>query len=71
MRVRLEVVWRDLWVGVFWRKKAYPDPSCPVVAWRGGRVVEGRMLVRYDVWVCLVPCLPIHLSWERPSWESP
>ena len=48
MRVRVEFVPRDLWVGAYWK--------------------PGHL------WLCLLPCLPIHLDWERVElmfWAHP
>lgn len=44
---------RDLWVGAYWKFDRYiwnPDQS---EHWT------------FDVYVCLVPCLPIHVSVRR------
>lgn len=55
MRVRLEFKPQDLWIGVYWsvsRSYFYPeDVECTYC----------------DLWVCLVPMLPIHFSWMRGS----
>lgn len=48
---RLQLEWKveDLWIGVFWR-----------------RVNNAHACMRFfDLWVCLLPCLPIHLSTWR------
>lgn len=43
----------DVWWGLYWRwRRLYPD--CHFLA-------RGRL----DVWVCFVPCLPLHLTWYR------
>lgn len=49
-RVRLEVKVEDMWVGAFWRKVTGPEI--------GGR----ESYVQWDVWICLLPCLPIHIT---------
>ncbi len=45
------VEWKpqDLWVGAFWKKRLLSDGA----------------IVSYDLWVCVIPCLPIHLWWYR------
>ena len=48
---------QDCWIGLFWRTDR-------VV---GGTVSEYD-LVRRDWWLCLLPCLPIHV-WAR--WAAP
>lgn len=47
MKVQLEFKLEDFWVGVFWRRR------------RGWEECMGGD--RLDVWICLVPCLPIHI----------
>ena len=51
---RFEVKLADCWVGVFWRKAANYYPDDPFI--------ENETL---DVWLCLLPCLPIHAMWSR------
>jgi len=50
MRARLLFVPEDVWVGVYWRKYLHHDP------------VFGQ---RWDVWICLLPMLPLHVWWWR------
>lgn len=49
MQIRLEFKLADCWIGVFWRRE------------RPGR----DLVYHWDVWICLIPCLPLHLSWWR------
>jgi len=48
---------RDLWVGVYWTDTIYRalgiDNRYHETTWR-------------EVYICLVPCLPIKLLWKRP-----
>lgn len=58
MRIRLEFKPEDMWVGVYWKRT------------RVGRATRAVI----DVWICLVPTIPIHLRWwvgERAplKWE--
>lgn len=53
--IRLEFKPEDLWVGLFWRRS-----SAHAIA------KEVRAL---DVWVCIVPMLPIHYR-KVTSWET-
>jgi hypothetical protein len=53
MRVRVEWKPEDLWVGAYWRRTQE-------------RVWWSR---RYDLWICLLPCLPLHVTWYRPGKE--
>jgi hypothetical protein len=55
MRVRLEFKIEDMWIGVYWKS------SCTTLAHMDGKEPE----VTYnqlDIWVCLLPCLPIHIT---------
>ena len=49
---------RDIWVGVYWNVSRGPfgcyEARRPVVYSQ-----------RFDVWVCLIPCVPLHLRWYR------
>jgi hypothetical protein len=45
--VRLEVKLNDLWIGAFWRT----EPT------------DAYHQYRTDLWVCIVPCLPLHFWW--------
>ena len=53
-QVSLELKWEDLWVGAFWRRELVDVPS-ENHFWLSG------LRYRYEVWVCLLPCLPIHV----------
>lgn len=48
--IRLEFKLPDLWIGAFW-KTTDLEPR----AFRTRRV---------DLWICFLPCLPIHLRWH-------
>lgn len=52
-RVALEWKLEDCWVGVFWKRGVIQ-----------GDHVDGKTL---DIWICLLPCLPIHLTFRRLS----
>ena len=48
--IRLEWKPRDCWVGAFWKGGTFR-----------GRLDEKPYL---DVWVCIIPMLPIHYGWK-------
>lgn len=53
-RIALEWKVEDCWVGAFWKRArllSVPEPA-----------TDGHMI---DIWVCLLPCLPIHLTFRR------
>lgn len=47
-QIQLEFKLQDFWVGAYWKKETYSHP-------------KKRNMTRLDVWVCLIPCLPIHI----------
>jgi hypothetical protein len=53
--VRIEFKLADMWVGVFWKRTT--ETSVEVA---GG---EAQIMTRprIDVWICLLPCVPLHL----------
>lgn len=52
-RWRFERKVEDAWVGVFWRRDV-------------GTSDDGIISYRYlDIWICIVPCLPLHLTRTR------
>jgi hypothetical protein len=57
--VRLEWKPQDCWIGVFWkRSEAGREPLT-----RGRIVSSVRVVMQTDVWVCLLPMLPLHIQW--------
>lgn len=51
VRVRLEWLPRDLWVGVYWE---YRPHACTYEVCYNNRM---------HVWIGLLPALPLHVSW--------
>lgn len=49
VRVRLEVKKEDCWIGAFWRFDSATMPWRPRLAG--------------DLWLCLLPMLPLHVWW--------
>ena len=54
MKVSLEFKRQDLWVGLFW-KRSY-----------NGLLTKSF----FEIWICLIPTLPIHLTWDRTLSEE-
>lgn len=55
-RIKLEFKIQDFWVGVFWKSTwniGYESCSGP------------QERVTFDIWLCLVPCVPIHFAWRH------
>ena len=57
MRIRIEFKIEDFWIGAFWRS------TFDAV----GPSRKDWVRATYDLWICLIPCFPLHLSWERPD----
>ncbi len=58
MSVRLEFQPQDCWIGVYWCKSL-------VIAARNKR------RRRRDIWICIIPMLPIHIWWlKAPESEA-
>ena len=56
MKARIEFKLEDFWIGAFWKQTT-------VV--RYDKAPDGYTGNRVDVWICVVPCFPLHLIWER------
>lgn len=52
MSVRIEWKPADLWVGAYWRKTEVEN--------------RDKERTRYDLWICLLPMVPIHLTALNP-----
>lgn len=49
-KVRLEFKLADMWVGAFWRRGRYFNDE------------TGLTVKTLEIWICLLPCLPIHVT---------
>lgn len=50
---RFEVKIEDAWVGVYWRKTPCLTD-------------DGPKTIATDIWICVIPCLPLHLTISWP-----
>jgi len=48
--ISLEFKIEDCWVGAFWKTNNI-------------QTVEGDVKFSTDIWICLLPCLPIHITY--------
>jgi len=48
-KIRFEVKLQDFWIGAFWKKH---------IDWN---FLGGWELRITDIWVCLIPCFPLHV----------
>lgn len=63
-RIKVEFKPQDCWIGVFWRRKLWMlDKDNSITLLR--TTPPSPLVPHYDVWICLLPCLPIHLSWNN------
>lgn len=58
-RAALEWKLEDCWVGAFWKRSELALTRAGRDGGLGGGVI--------DIWICLIPCLPIHLTFRRLS----
>jgi len=47
--IKLEFKIEDLWVGVYWK-------------YHYCKTDDGDKKFMTDIWICLIPCLPIHIQ---------
>jgi hypothetical protein len=62
-KIRIEFKLEDLWVGLFWKSKWQMTP----LKMDGGHSITGYERSSFDLWICLIPCVPIHLNWTSPT----
>lgn len=55
--VRLKWEPRDLWIGVYWTREWG--------GWWDNPVRDG-----WSAYICILPCLPIHIRWGGIDWEA-
>jgi len=48
MKITFEFKLQDFYIGLFWKQE-----KC---------FGQGEFIKRYHIWVCLIPCFPIHLT---------
>lgn len=69
VRISLEFKLQDMWVGGYWHSEwslSHGDDKKMKVKnlpHLGGKVNVQRVVL--DVWICLLPTLPIHFHWVR------
>ena len=66
-RARFEFKLEDMWIGVFWkrsREQFIPNDQ--------GDKWESLERERVDVWICLIPCVPLHvvLTWAEERYDE-
>ncbi len=62
--IKFEFKKQDCWIGAYWDSH-YDHASL----WPAGTPVTGEhgrwVKVDFNVWICLLPMLPIHIGWRR------
>ena len=56
IRIRLELNWHDKWIG------AYDKIKLKSKTW--------KYTYEHHYWICVIPCLPIHVWWPLESDNS-
>lgn len=65
VNIKLEFKKEDLWVGVFWKKT-----PCFLNFKRDNPLFLNKETVATNIWICLLPCLPIHITiWNKTNIE--
>lgn len=67
MKIRVEFKPQDLWIGAFWKSEPLGDMYVSPGARESLRAVQRRYRF-VDLWICMIPCIPIHISW---IWKKP
>lgn len=60
MKIRIEFVPGDMWIGVFYKSKYPCEPAPGFEDFRADDV----HFVRRHIYICIVPMLPIHIFWD-------
>lgn len=79
--LRFEIRPQDCWVGVYWkvswellgpewRLRTDDAASAGQLPRLAPRPTDAELTRRLDLWVCLLPCLPLHLWFLRPCQEN-
>ena len=55
IKARLEFKLQDMWIGLFWKT------TVKEYCWNGVDQIDSKVI---DVWVCIVPCLPLHITYR-------
>lgn len=63
MKIRLELKWQDKWIGVYDKKKLEITFGDMEFSYTGIFYKVIRTWYQH-IWICFVPCLPIHIWWE-------
>lgn len=56
MKVKLEFNWHDMWIGAYWKIKTIE------YVFHDNNNNNNRH--ERHIWICVVPCLPIHIWWD-------
>jgi hypothetical protein len=51
MKARIEFKPQDCWIGAFWKTQVHFETG-------------GGSYYRVDLWICLIPMIPLHLWWR-------
>lgn len=60
IKIKFEFKPQDLWIGIFWKYRGlsfYCEIKKPDAM--------GFYDFILDIWICIIPCLPLHIKWIR------
>jgi hypothetical protein len=57
MPIKLEFKLQDMWIGAYWETKEHPS--------KGQDPVLRGCYKRVDIWICLLPTVPVHIWFYR------
>ena len=68
MNIKLELKWQDLWIGIFHKQELKIEIGGMIMYFPMQYEVIKTM--EQHIWICLIPCLPIHIWWEISKSEG-
>lgn len=59
IRIRVEFKIQDCWLGVFWKQS--DQTWIQDEDQQDNAIWKARKARRLDIWICILPCLPVHI----------
>ena len=67
-QIKLEFKLRYLWVGVFWTSFYSRNVALNLKEYTWGEV---RTWIGTDIWICVLPCVPVHITLANSKIVNP
>jgi hypothetical protein len=61
IRARFAFVPQDCWIGLFWETCVFVQDMAS-----SGQPPRYHVVQVGEAWLCVLPMLPLHISWQRP-----